>query len=258
MTSTTPEPPPWTRSRWILAVFGVLVLQVLLVFWLSDRSPQRSVHPPAAPVIRLAAKAANGWLALQNPLLFGLPPQPEGFSGGAWLDFERLNFQSADWTEPPRWLPLRVETLADDFKWLLRTNSIPVFPTFAPPTPQPSSPSVGAQEPVSPPSRLSLEGGLARRGLRQEIRMPAQTNIDLVAPSCVQVLVNAAGFVESPPVLLPLLTTGQRGLPEADLLALALARAARFEPEAGESLGRLIFHWQTVPPATTNSVSSTP
>jgi len=58
----------------------------------------------------------------------------------------------------------------------------------------------------------------------------------------VQVLVNAAGEVVSAVLLSP------SGYDVADQRALTLARAARFAPAAGLTVGQLIFNWRIVAP----------
>jgi len=89
---------------------------------------------------------------------------------------------------------------------------------------------------------------------------------DIISPSVVQVLVDAAGNVVSA-VLLPsensLEATASRDA-DADQCAVELARTARFAPlwpgagsvESSPSIrlavGRFIFNWQSVPPPATN------
>ncbi len=69
-----------------------------------------------------------------------------------------------------------------------------------------------------------------------------------------QVLVNAAGEVVSV-VLLPSNNSGEVRDADADQRALELARAARFAPGSGLTLGQLIFNWCTVLPPATNAPS---
>ena len=75
----------------------------------------------------------------------------------------------------------------------------------------------------------------------------------MIAPSKVQVLVDAAGDVVSA-VLFP---PENRGAPvQSDLAnqrALELARAARFAPSSRLTVGQMIFNWRTVPPPATNA-----
>jgi len=254
MMTASAEPRRWPLPRWVLAVGVVSLLQALLVLWLSDHAPSAPRATAPAQILRLTAEDAEAWLALQNPVLFGLPPQQSGFSGVAWLKFQPLHYEPADAPEPLRWLELPAQTLAGEFRNFMATNLIPQFPTLAPPTPILTFPALAAPEPLSPPSFLRREGGLAKRALLEEIPLPAQTNWDLVAPSRVQMLVDATGAVLSA-VTLPAGNSAQLGLrsPEADQMALILARRARFAPASGLTLGDMVFEWQTVAPPDTNA-----
>jgi hypothetical protein len=72
---------------------------------------------------------------------------------------------------------------------------------------------------------------------------------DVIAPSKVQVLVDAAGNVVSTILLPPgsgFTTADQYDV--ADQRAIELARALRFKPAAHLTVGRIIFNWHTVPP----------
>ena len=77
---------------------------------------------------------------------------------------------------------------------------------------------------------------------------------NVIAPSKVQVLVDAAGNVVSA-VLLPPDSgfTAADQYDKADQRALELARAARFAPASRLTVGRMIFNWHTVPPPATNA-----
>ena len=64
---------------------------------------------------------------------------------------------------------------------------------------------------------------------------------DVLAPSRLQVLVDASGAVISAVALEP------SELPDADQQALAVARALRFAPAEQPMIGEIIFIWHTVP-----------
>jgi hypothetical protein len=68
----------------------------------------------------------------------------------------------------------------------------------------------------------------------------------------VQVLVNGTGEVVSA-VLLLSDNPGEVHDADADQRALELARAARFAPAPGLTIGKLIFDWCTVAPVATNA-----
>jgi hypothetical protein len=90
------------------------------------------------------------------------------------------------------------------------------------------------------------------------MNLPSWPYADVIAPSCVQVLVNAAGEVVST-TLLPLDNRSEAAsrYDAADQRALDLARTARFAPAPRLTIGRLIFNWHTVPPPATNAPAST-
>jgi TonB family protein len=71
--------------------------------------------------------------------------------------------------------------------------------------------------------------------------LPSPAYNDVIAPTVVQVLVDAAGHIVSTVML------AGSGVDSADQRALDLARAARFFPASGPALGRIIFNWHTVP-----------
>ena len=97
---------------------------------------------------------------------------------------------------------------------------------------------------------MQIEGTLAQRQLPSEISLTNWPCANVIAPSKVQVLVDAAGNVVST-VLLPPDSgfTATDQYDKADQRALEIARTLRFTPAASTVLGRVIFNWQTVPPA---------
>jgi len=94
---------------------------------------------------------------------------------------------------------------------------------------------------------------LAPRLARNPVPVPSLPYNDVIAPSRVQVLVDAAGNVGSAVLLPPDNPLESAGhYDAADRRALELARAARFAPAPSLTFGRLIFNWHTVPIASTN------
>jgi len=88
--------------------------------------------------------------------------------------------------------------------------------------------------------------------LRAPLNLPSWPYADVLAPSVVQAVVDAAGNAVS----LVLLPPGS-GSDDADRRALELARTARFAPASQLTIGRLIFHWHTVPLPDTNAPAIT-
>jgi hypothetical protein len=268
---TSVEPRAWSGFRWGIAIGLVFLVQIALLVSLEDRSPVVPRKTSSAPSVHFVAGrlrspagaqvpallALRDLLAVEDPTLFALPHR-RGFSGAAWLNPPEIEFHSPDWSELARPLLLDVDALGAPFENFLQTNSAP-----APPSVAVVEPDAASHEPVSiaprpARSRLRLEGGLAGFELTPLPPLPSWTNTDLMTNSVVQVVVDSRGNTLSAVLLSP-----DGGLNrEAGRYALAIARAARFEPPAsgmgsdrhGEirlTIGSMIFEWQAVivPPA---------
>jgi hypothetical protein len=109
---------------------------------------------------------------------------------------------------------------------------------------------------------MEIQGQIASRPLLNQPKLPSWPFADVIAPSVVQVLVDAAGRVVSATLMPPpdnFLETPPARDPDADQYAVELARAARFAPLPSNpggieslpashlSMGQIIFNWQTVP-----------
>lgn len=265
MTSAPAETQRWSRQRWQIAIALVMGLQILLIFLLENRSPDRPRKTVAAPVIHLNENLSLDSLAVSDPTLFVLPHR-EGFSGEAWLDkISPLDFSPAEWSEPPRWLALSAGTLGANFKDFMAANASPPFQTLATIEPPRISPELFPMETAPVQSSLRIEGALAKRRLLSTPQLPAQTNADLVGSSVVQLLVDVEGHTFSALLLPP-----GSGLKAADDRALELAEAAEFEPIASSgpnteinaasnlTLGTMTFVWQTLPMPATNAPAEIP
>ena len=242
----------WPLSRWLLLVLLALAAHVALIFIFGARKP---VTPMAVTnVPRLALAAGSGeWLLLNDPTLFALPTV-EGFAGRAWLEPPHVQFQQPEWTESPRWLDLPAGELGAVFSQFMETNRFATLKFELKPPPRFTVPLVPLEPEFAQSSTLRIEGDIARRPLLTPMKLPSWPYADVIASSKVQVLVNAAGEVVSA-VLLPSANSGEVRDADADRRALELARAARFAPASGLTIGNLIFKWYTVPPPATNAPS---
>jgi hypothetical protein len=248
------EPRAWTARRWWTLVALVFLAQVVLLFALGAKKlpPVRPVLQ--VPVLQMAAVTNDEFMALNDPTLFA-QPQTNDFGAAIRRRIPPVQTNSYRWQEPPGWLrlPPAVESLGMALGRFMQTNQLAVWALDLKPPPVYSEPTAPAAAPPSRVSTLELRDALAQRVL---LNPPDLTNwpaADVILPSRVQVLVDAAGRVFSA-VLLP----ADYGLEavvrdeRADQAALALARAARFAPAGQVTLGQMIFHWQGVPaPATT-------
>ena len=141
----------------------------------------------------------------------------------------------------------------------MRTNFFATYPLDFKPTPELSAPSLQIEPALPQNSTLQIEGGLAQRRLIGEINLPSLPYNDVIAPSIVQVLVDAAGDVVSA-VLLPSENNLEAAshYDVADQRALEIARSARFAPAKNLIIGQMIFNWHTVPSTTTNAPAASP
>jgi len=240
----------WTLNRWLLLIVLVLVAHVVLIFIFGARKPITPRAVKNVPELQLAGGSGE-WLTLNDPTLFALPSR-EGFAGPAWIEVPRVQFHRQEWTEPLRWLQLPTRELGAIFSQFMETNRFATFQFSSEPPPRFTVPLVPLEPTFAETSTWHIEGDLARRQLLTPMKLPAWPYADVIAPSRVQVLVNAAGEVVSA-VLLPPDNPGEVRDPDADQRALELARAARFTPAPGLTMGQLIFNWRTVAPPATNA-----
>jgi len=250
------EPGPrganWSLSRWLMLVSLVFAVHVALLFafGLRKQPVSRSVTSPST--LKLA-DSPDELLALNDPTLFALP-RPGDFVTAMWSQAPGVEPPSFRWTEPPRWLPLSADHLMSAFNRFMQTNRVAAFALRLKPPVRLSTPSRSIEPVLAQVSTMRVEGDLTRRRLLTPMDLPSWPYPDVIAPSKVQVLVDAVGDVVSA-VLLPsdnsLEALSHYDL--ADQCALALARAARFAPAAHLTIGQMIFTWHTIPPLATNS-----
>ncbi len=263
MTATAMEFRPWPRRRWWGMVILIFAAQVGLIFWLGDSAPIKPSPALPAPQIRVAHGAVEELLAFEDPTLFALPHR-YGFSGLAWLGDPSPPTNFFTWTEGPRWLPPVVPQPGAVFGRGSQTSDWNAARIFDRAEMRDAEINTAELAGRTTQSILRVEGDLKGRRLLTPMVLTPQPGTELLANSEVQVVVNAAGQLESVPVLL-----AKSGNPEADLEALRLAGTARFErvssdgPGKGASgdardkltWGRLVFEWCTVPVPITNSTS---
>ncbi len=266
----------WTLTCWVVAIAIVFALHVVLIFIFGTRKSVPPIPVKNAPSLTLVRDSGNHWIALNDTTLFALP-NPNGFSGPMWAAYPPLTFHKQDWTEDPHWLAdtasLPLSELGAAFNRFMQTNYFAgvQFGFFLPPPL--AVPVIPPQPVLAQNSTLQIRGEIAKRPLLNSFDLPSWPYADVIAPSVVQVLVDAAGNVVSA-TLLPANSSLQPSAvrflpqeslppaaqdPDADQRAVELARSARFaplSPDAGSiqsnpltrfSMGELIFNWQTVP-----------
>ena len=260
---TAPEAPPrrepqgkgpWTRGRWLTLIALVFAAHVALLFVFGGR---KQIVPRAVtnvPTVKLADDSSE-WIALNDPTLFALPHQKD-FASAIGLQTAALKQPSFRWTEPPRWLSLSAYELGLAFNQFMQTNRFASFELQLKPSLKLSTPLLPIKPVLAQNSTLRVEGELAQRQLPSPINLTNWPYANVIAPSKVQVLVDAAGNVVST-VLLPPDSgfTAADQYEKADQRALDLARAVRFAPSSHLTVGRMIFNWHTVPMINTNEPS---
>ncbi len=248
------EPPgggTWTRSRWLTLVALVFAAHILLLFAFGGR---KQIVPRAVtnvPTLNLADNSSE-WLALNDPTLFALPHQKD-FASAIWLPVPTNEPPPFRWTEDPRWLLLPADELGLAFNQFMRTNRFAGIELQLKSPVKLSAPGLPVESAPAQTSTLQIQDDLAQRRLLDPINLPSLPYNDVIAPSKVQVVVNAAGNVVSAvslPSDNPLETAAHYDA--ADQRALELARAARFAPSSRLTIGRMIFNWHTVPMTNTN------
>jgi hypothetical protein len=238
----------WTPARWLTVITLVFATHLALIFLFGEK--KEIVPLPGAKVPPLTlANDSDELLALNDPTLFVLPHQQD-FASAVWLKMFASPPTDFRYTEPPQPLPFSAEGLGAAFGQFMQTNLFPSQPPDFKRMPELSTPTLPVEPAPAQNSAMQIQGELAQR------QLPAQTSLtnwpyaDVIAPSKVQVLVDAAGHVVSTVLLPP-----ENGFTAPDYYgaanqrALEISRALRFAPSSSLTFGRIIFNWHTVPPA---------
>ena len=278
MTPVPAEPivQKWTRVHWLAAIAIVFALHITLIYIFGARKPIVPEPVKNAPSLAFTGQSAESLPGL-NATLFALPDR-DGFSGLMWAP-PPLSFHQQDWTEAPHWLannsPLAVSELGDTLRHYIKTNHFAKTTFEFNQSPPLTVPVIEPQPILAQESTLQVAGDLASRRLLYPVNLPSWPNSGVIAPSVVQVLVDAAGSVISATLLPPVNSWEPSAVrdtvepfpvrdAEADARAVDIARNFRFAPlsphaESLESrplthlaVGQLIFNWQVVPVTVTN------
>jgi hypothetical protein len=246
-----------TRVKRFIAIGLIFAAQVGILFWLGNPPPRKTSPVPQVPVIHIGDRGLQELLAVQDPTLFILPHR-DNFSGEAWLKIQPQKFSPTNWTEPAQLLDLPREQLGSAFVAFMQTNLPPRFQPRIDSTLGASEAGPAPLPSISVPSRLRVEGDLARLRLLVLPHLPPQTNSDLLTNTVIHLVVDAQGTPYSSVIW------ERSGSQEADMEALTnFAKVIRFAPPEAAALGavpadkmtsgKLIFEWQTVPPLPTNA-----
>lgn len=259
MTSAPVESRTWPRARWWLLIALIFVGQVAFIFWLAARNTEAPPSPPAESAIYLPADQTSDLPGVSDPTLFVLPAR-HSFSEAAWMQFAASSYRLEPWTEPTRPLPLTIPQLGATLAEYVRTNQPRPFELAL--NPPPEVDALGSVLLEEAPSTYRIEGDLADRELLVPLKLQSWPATDILTDTVVQIAVDAAGRVISAALI------ARCASADANASALGLARRARFQPlrwvgthppppePGGLSWGKIIFHWQTVGPASSTAASN--
>jgi TonB family protein len=229
----------WTSGRWIAVIALIFATHAALIFLFGEKKPPVTRPVKTVPTLALADDS-NDLLALNDPTLFALPNQRD-FASVVWLKIPVVKQPSFRWTEAPQPLPLSTAGLGTALGRFMQTNFMASHPLDFRPARELSTPARPIESVTAQNSTMQIEGELAQRQLPSDIRLTNWPYADVLAPSEVQVLVDAAGKLVSAVLL------KSSDYKDADEQALALARNLRFMPSSSLTFGKIIFNWHTVP-----------
>ena len=236
---------PLISPKFLVLVAIAFLVHIVLIFWLSERGAPRSVDRLARPGIMLVTEDPHELLRFADQSLFGLP-HVEGFSGDAWLRSAPIQHKAFDWTEPPRWLPVRFQPvramLAEVLPAVRRAES-PAVERSKPDVPVPGMLNVSF---LPERSRLRVLAGPPEFESLQLMELPSWQHSDLLGATTVQVVANEDGKMLSATLIAP-----GSGNPAADEYALKFAKAATINASITRGELRwatLSFEWHTTPP----------
>jgi hypothetical protein len=245
----------WTRGRLLIVAGAFAVLQTGLILLFGDRSlPPPPARPPAVRFWTLGEPVSDDVLLRQffagDPAVFPLP-NPRGFSGRAWMDAPRPQFQTEIALEPPAWLNLDAARLGTNFPPAQTgpQSTIADLAQEQPPRVEPL-PVFLKPEIVPAQSAFLLEGELAGHLLGQPPALRSWPSPQLLGNSVVQIAVDPAGEVIAARLEARCGLAEDTNAAPADANAVAMARTLRFEPSSRTATrwGRAVFQWQTTEP----------
>jgi TonB family protein len=243
-----PHPPRegWTQKKFLVVLTLLLALHVALIFLFGTKKkivPRAVAHVPVLQVVN----GGNELIALSDPSLFAHPNPHDGVSM-FWRQPQPLNLPDFNYSEPPQYLDPSPAKFTAGFRDFVRDSESREFPLNFKPEPQSLMPPVPEDGVLPTATTMRITGDLATRPLLQGVTLPALRYNDVVEPTTVQALVDAAGNVVSAVVLKP------NGDPDADQQAVRLTSRLRFAPAPDLTFGVITYTWHTIPLANTNSV----
>jgi TonB family protein len=229
----------WSYARWIFFIALAVAAHLAFIFLFGTKKNPAGRPLAYVPEFHLA-DAANELIALTDPTLFAQPHWNDS-SAATLREPPAIESPSFRWTEPPQFLAPSTARYGAAFQSFIATNKSASVRLNFKPQAQLTFPSVRIESVLPENSTLEFSGALTQRHPLNNPPVPTLAYNDVIAPSHVQVLVDKNGSVAS----VVLLESSE--CEAADQEALSLARAVRFTPAAGLTLGEIIFNWHTVP-----------
>lgn len=269
MNAATHPERSWPGLKLAVAAAILFGLQAMLVFWLGKERSSPPLQQPSPVRIETGGDMGENFPTASSPTLLAVP-SIEGASGPAWLKKEPPTNRTPEWTgEPDAALARPPIALADDLTNLAGAGSPPLRSVAGIPNAAPPILNVFSTSPAE--SSITIEGDLARRKLLAQPDLTSLPADSVLSNTVIQIEITGDGW---PAVPAAVASGGKSGTgaaaDAADDYALGIANGLRFEPlprrspsgarlpDPGLTSGRIVFHWQTVAPATTNAPQNGP
>jgi TonB family protein len=255
----------WPLRLWVLAILGVFLLQIGIIFVGSNRTLERQRPPAPAPWFSLAGPENKALLALMDPTLFARP-HPRGFSGSAWVATPDLDERFADppeATTKSQFLALNLGEIGGALSGFVQTNSVERTATASEPASEIALPALAPVMPLRSKTRVKIEGNLAARRMVGVLSVSSWPSTGLLTNTVVKLTVDGRGRFFSAALV------SSSGSRDADQEAMKQAREAKFEeiarggpggadPATMLDWGWLVFEWNSLPLPATNGAPSHP
>jgi hypothetical protein len=268
MTVPPQNPGRWSHHRWRRTFLGLFALQLVFVWFLSDRLPEPKKAPSHLGKLSLMADVdAKAPLALtmglMDPTIFAFA-SPNGFSGKAWFNPRLPSHKLEDKAIPFQPLAADPVFFGKAEALIPKTGLLASLQSSEKSEPRLMEIAL-TQPPIWPQSALHVEGPIGQRLNPIKEVLPAWTNQDMLTNTTVQIVVDASGNVLS-----TRLGPGC-GLAKADEFAAIHARGLQFQPiasarEGGADMparlplawGTLVYRWATIPSVVTTNQKAAP
>ncbi len=255
----------WSRGAWSWGFIFIFLAHALAVFWLAERREYKTSRAKPRAMFFLAGgpeyerRLAEASM-LRDPTLFALPHE-NGFSGGAWLNFQSAPPALTNGSAPPEWLALDPGQLGGSLQEYITTNRPSESRLLASLRAIRSPEARLADDPILTNSMVQIEHGSTVRRLIFHPELPRVPMADMPGSNVVVVTVDGDGRVESASV------SDKSASKWADQRAIELAWRLKFEPlpirnalarqAAPPTVLRVVFTWRALPPTNGGVTAST-